>query len=347
MLAFIILVIISFFGTYYVMPHSIRKLREANYVVKDMYKLEKPEIPTNAGIIIVFTSFISICILPLTILLINFSFSSSLQGTSFADKELALLLVVSIYAFYGLVDDLVDVGRKMKFLLPIIFSFPLISLIRPDSLSLLIYQDLDLNKEIYPGIDFSDVFRLIIVPTYVMVVANLFNMHSGYNGLQSGLSILVIGTLIFKSYLDNKLDDILVVGAFFGSMIAFWFFNKYPSLVFEGNVGSLLFGSIAGCIIVIQHYWWFGFFILIPHTFNFLLWIIWLILMKRNPQTYLEPNGLHKKFASVNEDLTINPPNILTLKWFLPFFFKINEKQGTIYMYLLSFIFCACGVIIF
>ena len=42
----------SFAGTFYVMPHSMRKLREKGYVARDMHKIDKPEIPTNAGIII-------------------------------------------------------------------------------------------------------------------------------------------------------------------------------------------------------------------------------------------------------------------------------------------------------
>ena len=59
MYSFFILFALSFLGTYYAMPHSIRKLRENGYVVKDMYKQDNPLIPTNAGMILLFTSFIS------------------------------------------------------------------------------------------------------------------------------------------------------------------------------------------------------------------------------------------------------------------------------------------------
>ena len=60
MLIFFIVLIISLLGTLYVMPHSIRKLRDANYVAIDKYKINQPEIPTNAGVIVLFTSFVSI-----------------------------------------------------------------------------------------------------------------------------------------------------------------------------------------------------------------------------------------------------------------------------------------------
>ena len=116
--------IISFLGTYYVMPHSIRKLKENGYVVKDMYKHESTQIPTNAGTIVLFISFISIALIPLFIRIINLFTHSDSQITDLNETNLAFLLVVSIYAIYGLVDDLVDIGRKLKFLLPIIFSYP-------------------------------------------------------------------------------------------------------------------------------------------------------------------------------------------------------------------------------
>mgnify|MGYP001222363321 CR=1 FL=1 len=66
--------------------------------------------------------------------------------------------------------------------------------------------------------------------------------------------------------MSNTLDDVIHLGAFLGSMSVFFMFNRYPSKAFEGNIGSMFFGSIIGCVIVVQKFWWFGFFILIPHT---------------------------------------------------------------------------------
>ena len=45
--------------------------------------------------------------------------------------HLAFILVISIYSLYGLVDDLVDVGRILKKLtLPVVFAYPLVSVSR-------------------------------------------------------------------------------------------------------------------------------------------------------------------------------------------------------------------------
>ena len=142
-------------------------------------------------------------------------------------------------------------------------------MINPEYISLPLIGEVDLTKELFTNILWNDIFKVLVIPVYVMVVSNLVNMHSGYNGLQSGLSIIVISTLISKSFISSEMDNIYPSIAFAGSMIAFWLLTNIPLKFFEGNIGSLLFGSVIGCIIVIQKLWWFGFFILIPHTFNF------------------------------------------------------------------------------
>jgi len=346
MIDFIILFIISFGGTYYIMPHSIRKLRESGYVAKDMYKIGTVEIPTNVGIILLFTSFISISLFPLVARIFNLLNISSISLSDLSDINLAILLVVSIFSLYGLVDDLVDIGRKMKLILPIVFSYPLISFIDPSSLDLY-FVVIDLDRVILDNISWSDIFKITIIPVYVMVVSNLVNMHSGYNGLQSGLSFILLSAVSFESWQDGKLDKIIPTSAFLGALFCFWLFNKYPSRIFEGNIGSLLYGSLLGCIIVVQEYWWFGFFILIPHIFNFFLWLVWLYLMKKHPETYLMKDGRHRKFGYTNEEGILKVPNRLTLKWIPNYYFDINEPSTVNILYLVTFIFSITGIILF
>ena len=256
---------LSFVGTLYVMPHSIRRLKVSGITSQDMYKEDKPSVPTNGGMIVLFVSYISICLLPLILRIGNLLFSDNNLGSDMSEINLALLLIVSIYAIYGLIDDLVDLGHKLKLLLPISFAYPLTVLISPEEIWVPLIGNIDLNSAIFGNeITRSDIFRIVIIPVYVMVVANLVNMHSGYNGLQSGLSIILMFFSFFKSYYDHKLENILPASSFLGAMLAFWFFNRFPAKIFEGNIGSLLFGSLIGAVIVVQEYWWFGFFILIP-----------------------------------------------------------------------------------
>ena len=342
-----LLFLISFSGTMYVMPRSVRKLTENGYVVRDMYKLKRPNVPTNAGMILVFTSFISISLLPLMSRFVSFIFDENLPIADLSEENLAFLLVISIFALYGLVDDLVDIGRILKLVLPITFSYPLISVVTPEDIWIPLIGNYDLSSELFMDVTRSDIFRVIIIPIYVMVVANLVNMHSGYNGLQSGLSLILVFTLLLKSYQDGILDRIIPAVSILGAIVAFFIYNKYPSKVFEGNIGSLFFGSTIGAIIVIQEYWWFGFFILIPHTFNFLLWVIWLFLMRSNPDKYLDKTGNHTKFGRVGDDGILIVPNFLTLKWIPNYYFGLNERNTVFALHGLTLVVCLIGYLIF
>ena len=134
MIEFWLLFVMSFSGTFYVMPHSLRKLREGGYVVRDMYKPERPVIPTNAGTLVLFTSFISIALLPLIVRVLNLVTPIEGNISDLSNTNLAFLLVVSIYALYGLVDDLLDIGRVLKLVLPVTFGYPLISVVSPETI---------------------------------------------------------------------------------------------------------------------------------------------------------------------------------------------------------------------
>ena len=102
MIDFLLILFISALGTYYVMPHSIRKLKENNLVVRDMYKHEKNKVATNAGIIVLFISFISISLFPLVIRFFSFLFDFDFAYSDLNDVNLSILLVISFTLFMGL-----------------------------------------------------------------------------------------------------------------------------------------------------------------------------------------------------------------------------------------------------
>ena len=61
----LLILLISFSLTYLTIPRAIQKLTEKEIVVLDMYKNNKPKIPTNAGLVIIFTSYLTLSLTPL------------------------------------------------------------------------------------------------------------------------------------------------------------------------------------------------------------------------------------------------------------------------------------------
>ena len=172
-----------------------------------------------------------------------------------------------------------------------------------------------------------------------MVVANLINMHSGFNGLQSGLSCIIITTVVIKSLIDGNNNNLIIAVVFLGGMLAFLYYNKYPSKIIEGNIGPLVFGACIGTLIIIKSLYFFGVFILLPHIADFLLWLYELIIIKKEFRKV--------KFGSLREDGTIEAPTPFKMKFLFPYYFRLKENQVVWILHSLTGVFCVLGLIIF
>ncbi|MBA3044977.1 MAG: UDP-N-acetylglucosamine-1-phosphate transferase [Candidatus Thermoplasmatota archaeon] len=329
-------------------PWFIRKMREKGQVVTDYYKPNKPKVANNGGILTLFVVFTTIIVIPLVFrLLVKLNLDIDFPR-EFQPLDNALLMVVLLYAFYGVLDDYLDVGRFSKVILPLMFAYPLVIVMSGWSVWVPFLGELGMAT---PQIDFfgfgtitiSMVLRYLIIPIYIMVVANLKNMHSGYNGLQSGTALIVLTFLLLKSVMDKNLGSMYTIAALIGSLAVFFWYNKYPSKMLEGNIGSLAVGAAIGAGFAIQHYLFAGVVMLIPHIINFLMYVYWRIMNKRLPD---DPRYAIVKFGKLREDGTLEVPNRFTLKWLLPYHFRMTEVQVVYSMYLLTLVFCILGLFV-
>ena len=303
---------ISFTFTMFSIPPIIQKLKEKGDVVHDMYKKDRPLVPTNGGLPILLIALFSISILTL------------FYGKYITPINYTIIVVVVLFAFFGLLDDIVNIGRPAKLILLYYCSYPLIPFVTSTIV-------------VFPFIgpmDLSIIYLQLIVPIFVPVVANLVNMHSGFNGLAPGLSLIVLVTLTLKAFFVGNITNALFIVCLTGAVMAYFWFEKYPSRIFWGNIGALSVGAAIGCMIVTQSFIISGFVMLIPHTVNFLLYVYWRLRSSRYPAA---------KFGSLREDGTIEVPNPLTLKWVLPYYFRMSEQKATYAMFAVTAVFCVIG----
>lgn len=306
---------VPFIATLLVMPGLIRRLREHAIVAKDMYKADHPEVATNGGLIILLASLLSLSI-------ISLFYSSYILPVNYV-----IIMVVTLFALFGILDDIIDIGRPAKLILLYYCSYSLISYVTVTLVYIPFIGTMDL------GI----LYLQLILPLYVPVVANLVNMHSGLNGLAPGLSLIVLITLIAKAVTDGEIWNILFIVCLTGSLAAYWFFEKYPARIFWGNIGALSVGAAIGATMVITGYIFSGFVMLIPHVANFLMYVYWRLRPRRYPIA---------KFGKIRDDGTIEVPNPLTLKWVLPYYFPMTERHAVTVMYGVTGIFCIIGFLI-
>jgi len=221
-------------------------------------------------------------------------------------------ITIILFGIFGLLDDFVDIGRIAKIIVPVSFALPIIVCYKPT------------------------LFEILVIALYVMVVANLVNMHSGFNGMAVGLSTILVFFLLLKTVIFGRGLETFLSGML-GAHLGLLYYNKYPSKIFDGNVGSMIMGATVGVGIVLCGFLVSGFIMLIPHTANFLMYVYWRIRRALNPK---DERWKLVKFGKVREDGTLEVPNSLTLKWVLPKRYRMTERQVVLAMYALTTAFC-------
>jgi UDP-N-acetylglucosamine--dolichyl-phosphate N-acetylglucosaminephosphotransferase len=314
----IVIFLYSYFITLWSVPYVIRKLEKYKYTVQDKYKKGKVIIPSMGGIAILIG------------ILVSLALSQILLNKENLGSLIIFYFIVIVYALYGVVDDMFAFRKRYdKIIALLVLTFPIASLVHDTVLNLLFIH-----------IEVGALYSLVIIPIYIMVVANMLNLHAGYNGLTQGLACILLITLGVKSYLVNGLDYMLYLIPILGAVMAFLPSTIYPAKILPGNVGDILVGAAIGAFIVINNILWFGLVILIPHIINFIM-DTYTILLKRTPDV---------KFGKLRPDGTIEAPPTMkykSLKFLIVSWFRLTEKQATEILLGFTAVFCVIGIVFF
>ncbi|MHA1952771.1 MAG: hypothetical protein ACW96U_02370, partial [Candidatus Heimdallarchaeaceae archaeon] len=231
-ITFFMPLILTFIG----LPFHIRFMLKKGIFGVDVHKESKPKVAEMGGVIIL-----------LSIIL------TSIVGILLVDDNVNRLkigifcITVLIAGIIGLIDDIFRLSALLKPLLLLIASVPIIAsgMFTPE-----------------PVLPFVGKTRLTIVyyvllPFIIAVPSNAVNMLDVFNGSMALTTILVLVTvffanmIIFRGGIQN-LDLVYVfILMMIATLIAFWFFNRYPAKVFAGDTGSLAIGASLGAIAVL------------------------------------------------------------------------------------------------
>lgn len=316
--------LLSFVLTIAALPRMIRILRSSGMVVRDCYKARKVYVPTNGGLLI---TLVVLLMLSASVIFCNSSIN------------FIIVYIAVMYAIFGILDDHLRIrNRWLKIFFPYFLSYPIALILQPQAMGTISHF-----AGTTPAVILC--FYYIIAPVYVMVVANMVNMHSGFNGLQSGLSSIVFFFLLVKSFMIGHIENLGIFAAFFGANLAFWMRNRYPASIFEGNIGAMLIGAAIGTFIVFQGFLISGIIMLLPHTVNFLMYFYWRVRRKICHRRGT-PAGEYDsfKFGQLREDGTISVPNRLTLKWLPLYYYPMTEREVVMIMYALTATTCAIAL---
>lgn len=230
--------LISFFGTFLVMPSVIKLAIKKRILSAGGGRNAHEGFTPNIGGIAIFMGLLLSNLFLLGFYIHQISSESPFLDFDSFHKFLSYIIVTVsciIMFIVGLSDDLTSLSSRLRFAIQIIVAFCLTYYgdIRIESLNGLFGIN-DLPYSI------SIIFSMIVV----IFIINSFNLTDGLDSLATSLGIYILASFGVLFLLSNHFYDATLCFASVSSLFAFWFYNRPPAKIFMGDSGSLVIGVI-------------------------------------------------------------------------------------------------------
>jgi len=154
-----------------------------------------------------------------------------------AHSQLFLLLIGStILLFVGFLDDAVVMNPMQKFFGQIIATFCFLK------------AGLYLKEQF-----FFNFWNIPISALWILTVINAFNFVDVMDGLASLIALCAAVTFFVIAWMQDLQPVMVLMAAFIGSLLAFFWYNRPSAKIYLGDAGSLFIG---------------GFLAVVPFLFN-------------------------------------------------------------------------------
>jgi len=235
------------------LPFLIRKLMAAKITGNDVNKEGRPEVAEMGGLAIVMGATGALLFAIALRTFLGYSFELI--------QMLAAMLTMTIIALIGTFDDLFDMRKDVKTLLPMVAALPLVAVSAAGSTAI--------SLPFIGPVDFGIFYIFILIPLGVTVSANLTNMLAGFNGMEAGMGAVIFATTVLLAILNGSTEMAMLSVAMLGALLAFLKFNWYPAKIFIGDIGTLAIGAALASAVIIGNMESVGFILMLPYLVDF------------------------------------------------------------------------------
>ena len=257
--AFALAASIAFAFTFLAMPLWIRRKQDHGLVGKDMHKKGKPLVTEQGGVIVALGVMIGVlCFVAIEVF--------ARKSTDHLVLIFAALTSFLLAAFIGFLDGVLGWRQGLRQLHKIFLSFLI-----PLPLMAVNAGTHYMTFPYFGRVELGLLYPLLIIPIGVIIASNGFNMLAGYNGLEAGLGVIILGTLSFIAWQQGAPVAALLGLVVVAALLAFLIFNKVPAKVFPGDSLTYAVGTMIAIIAVYANIEFFAIILFIPYFFEFLL----------------------------------------------------------------------------
>jgi len=216
--------LIAFMVSYILTPYMARVGKKQNMVdIPGHRKIHEEAIPNLGGVVIFFGFLLSLL------------FVVQIEG-----QIKTLLIGGVIILLLGVVDDIVDLSPKHKFIIQMV-----------PALIVIIYNSDLINSFIVNQLKIFDLLGYLLYPIlifWIVGVTNSINLIDGLDGLACGISLIALVAFLILGLRQNLEALSLISIALAASMLAFLKFNFHPAKIFLGDSGSTFAGFMLASI---------------------------------------------------------------------------------------------------
>jgi len=316
---------VAFLLTYFVTPWLVRYLKRINLVVVDQHKENKPLVPISGGLSVLFGIMGGLMLFIFIRTFFQTRASLILDGKSLS-LLFASVISILIITLIGFIDDLlIHKSHERSFGLKQ-WQKPLLTLAAAVPLMVVNAGKPYMIVPFVGWVDFGIIYPLLLVPLGVVGASNMVNMLGGFNGMETGMALIYLSSLGLYAYKFNRYIAALIALMAFASVLAFYFYTKYPSKIFPGDSLTYLLGAILASIAIIGDLEQATLIISIPFIVEFFL----KLKGKFQKQTYgyIEKGKIKSYYKKV-----YSIPHIFTRTG------KFTEKQIVLFMWIIQGVF--------
>jgi UDP-N-acetylglucosamine--dolichyl-phosphate N-acetylglucosaminephosphotransferase len=279
--------LVAFLFTLAFMPAWISHARKRNLVGKDMNKPKRPKVAESGGVVV----FLGL----VTGLLVMFGFyyvQQRFDRLIYIALGIISLSIVSGIAFW---DDISGWKRGFvrwkKPLLTFLGAVPLMPFLLNRTTASVLGYTISFPLFFYP---------LILVPIGYIMATNAVNLLGGFNGLEAGLGIVCSLTVMWFAYGTVFFPVMFVAVA---ALLAFLYFNRYPSRIFPGDTLTYLFGSLFAFVAIMGFFQSIMILIMAPYILEGIIKAREIPYILKHKKTF-KPEC----FGKVRKDGSLDPP---------------------------------------
>ncbi|MFW5890641.1 MAG: glycosyl transferase family 4, partial [bacterium] len=243
--------------------------------------------------------------------------------------------VLFLSGLVGVIDDLLGwknggLSKKFRLFLALIASIPLVVINAGSS---------SISIPFIGSISIGILYPLVLIPLAIVGASTTFNFLAGFNGVEAGQGILILGFLSLVAYATG-IEWLAFIGMLFViSLLGFLIFNFYPAKVFPGDILTYSTGAMIAIMAIVGNFEKIALFVFIPYILE--------VGLKSRGKLKVYSFGIPNK----NNSLKMPKNKVYGLTHLAMFILskfktKVSEKQVVYFIWLIQIIFILLAMLI-